>query len=175
MTIAPAHPRPTVLLVDDRKENLSVLVDVLRRASFRVLVAEDGEAGVAQALRALPDVILLDIVMPVLDGYAACRALKANDLTRDIPVVFMSARHETVDRVRSFAAGGVDHVTKPFRAEEVLARVTAHARLSRQARSVREARIHMDAALAGTRDPKVGASIRAAIAALEAAEGHPAR
>jgi DNA-binding response OmpR family regulator len=165
-----SYPKLTVLLVDDRKENLSVLVDVLRRADFRVLVAEDGEAGVAQALRALPDVILLDIVMPVLDGYAACRALKATPLTRDIPVVFMSARHETVDRVRSFAAGGVDHVTKPFRPEEVLARVTAHARLSRQSRGIREARRHLGAALAGALDPTVIASIRAAIAALDVTE-----
>ena len=124
--------KPTVLLVDDRRENLSVLVDALDRAGFRVLVAEHGAAGVEQARRALPDVIVLDVVMPVMDGYTACRALKADATTRDIPVLFMSARHETIDRVRGFAAGGIDHVTKPFRAEEVLARVTVHARLRRQ-------------------------------------------
>lgn len=147
--------RPTVLLVDDRKENLTVLVDVLSRAGMRVLVAEDGAAGVAQAIRAQPDVIVLDICMPVLDGYGACKAMKENATTRDIPVVFMSALHETVDRVRGFAVGGVDHITKPFRSEEVLARVSAHARGTQQLRAIRAARALLE-----------GADVDAAIAVL---------
>jgi DNA-binding response OmpR family regulator len=159
--------KTTVLLVDDRRENLSVLVDVLDRAGMRVLVAENGETGVQQALRALPDVILLDIVMPVMDGYAACRALKSDAKTRDIPVVFMSAKHETVDRVRGFAAGGVDHITKPFRAEEVLARVAAHARVSRLVRATHSARAHLEAALTSTDASARESALRAALAALE--------
>ncbi|HEY4220525.1 MAG TPA: response regulator [Myxococcota bacterium] len=158
--------KPTVLLVDDRRENLSVLVDVLGRAGFRVLVAEDGQAGVQQAQRARPDVILLDISMPVLDGYGACRALKADATTRDIPVVFMSARHETVDRMRGLAAGGVDHVTKPFRAEEVLARVNAHATISRQGRAIREARAQLEHALVLV-DGEARGAIEAALGALD--------
>lgn len=152
--------KATILLVDDRRENLSVLVDVLSRASFRVLVAEDGAAGVAQARRVLPDVILLDIAMPVLDGYGCCQQLKEDEATRDIPVVFVSARHETVDRVRGYAVGGVDHITKPFRAEEVMARVTAWAQLSRQGRAIRQAKLLLERAAATTTDETTAALVR---------------
>jgi CheY-like chemotaxis protein len=160
--------QPTVLIVDDRRENLSVLEDVLDRAGYRVLVAEDGKTGIAQAIRALPDVILLDITMPVLDGFGACKALKADERTKDIPVVFITARHETVDRARSIALGGVDHVTKPFRPEEVLARVHVHAKLARQSRAVKSARALLDEARAqlASSNPAVDEKLASAIAAL---------
>jgi DNA-binding response OmpR family regulator len=119
----------TALIVDDKPQNLGILVDVLSRAGFRVLVAEDGAAALEQAPRAAPDVILLDIMMPGLDGYETARRLRTLPTTADVPILFVTALDQTVDRVRALAAGGVDFVTKPFRADEVLARVVSHAEL----------------------------------------------
>ncbi len=121
----------TILLVDDTPENLGVLEHALREEGFTVLVARDGESGLAKAQYACPDIILLDIIMPGLDGFATCAGLKADARTKEIPVIFMTVLTETVDKVKGFEVGGVDYVTKPLDHVEVLARVTTHLTMGR--------------------------------------------
>lgn len=115
-----------ILIVDDTPTNLGMLCDFLTDSGFEVLVAIDGESAIAQAVYAQPNLILLDVLMPGIDGFETCRRLKANQSTQDIPVIFMTALGETVDKVRGFQVGAVDYVTKPIQPEEVLARITNH-------------------------------------------------
>ncbi len=123
--------KPVVLVADDTPANLSVLLELLGQAGFEVLIAEDGESALQRAAYARPDLILLDVLMPELDGFATCARLKARPDTREIPVIFMTALAETVDKVRGLDAGAVDYVTKPFQPEELLARVRTHLTLQR--------------------------------------------
>ena len=116
----------TILIVDDRPNNLGVLLDCLTESGFEVLVAEDGESAIEQAKYASPDLILLDVLMPGIDGFETCRRLKSNGTTKDIPVIFMTALSDAEDKVKGFSVGGVDYITKPFQQQEVLARVTTH-------------------------------------------------
>lgn len=115
-----------VLIVDDTPTNLEVLHQLLDGNGHEVLVAIDGESALSQAAYARPDIILLDVMMPGWDGFETCRRLKESEATRDIPVIFMTALSETVDKVRGFGLGAVDYITKPLQHEEVLARVTTH-------------------------------------------------
>ncbi len=117
---------PVVLIVDDSPVNLRVFVDILERSRIKTLIAQSGVKALQRLERIHPDLILLDIMMPDLDGFETCKRLKANEGTRDIPVIFITALSETVDRVRGFDVGGVDYITKPVQPEEVLARVNAH-------------------------------------------------
>jgi two-component system sensor histidine kinase/response regulator len=126
----------TLLIVDDTPANISVLVDALAGTGHQILVAEDGEDALEQTTRVLPDLILLDVMMPGLDGYETCRRLKARADTRDIPVIFMTALHETAEKVKAFAAGAVDYITKPIQHEEALARIQAHMTLRRLRREL---------------------------------------
>ncbi len=119
----------TILIVDDNPTNLGVVTDHLAAYGFDLLTALDGEDGLATAEMAHPHLILLDIMMPGIDGFEVCRRLKARDDTRDIPIIFMSALAGVEDKVRGFEAGAVDYVTKPIQQEELLARVTTHLRL----------------------------------------------
>ncbi len=122
----------TVLLVDDHPANLQVLLDYLRAEGFRTLIARNGEGAIRQAAFAQPDIILLDVMMPPgIDGFETCRRLKQNDDTQDIPVIFMTALSDTMDKITGFEAGGVDYVTKPFDGIELLTRVKAHLALRR--------------------------------------------
>jgi len=118
--------KPVILVADDTPANLGVLLEFLGQAGFDVLIAEDGESALERATYARPDLILLDVLMPELDGFATCERLKTQHETRDIPVIFMTALADTVDKVRGFDVGAVDYVTKPFQSEELLARVRAH-------------------------------------------------
>lgn len=118
-----------ILIVDDTPTNLGMLFDFLADSGFQVLVAEDGESAIESAEYASPDLILLDVLMPGIDGFETCRRLKANQLTQDIPVIFMTALSETVDKVKGLNLGAVDYITKPLQHEEVLARVSIHLRL----------------------------------------------
>ncbi|MBD2741685.1 response regulator [Coleofasciculus sp. FACHB-1120] len=118
-----------ILIVDDTPTNLEMLFDFLAHSGFQVLVAEDGESAIESAEYASPDLILLDVLMPGIDGFETCRRLKANQLTQDIPVIFMTALSETVDKVKGLNLGAVDYITKPLQHEEVLARVSIHLRL----------------------------------------------
>src|SRR5688500_6842825 len=126
----------TILIVDDTPANLGVLVETLGAAGYRLMVAEDGEEALAQTVQTQPDLILLDVMMPGIDGFETCRRLKARDSTRDVPVLFMTALNETADKVKAFAAGGVDYITKPIEHEEALARVRTHLALRRQRREL---------------------------------------
>jgi signal transduction histidine kinase len=116
----------TILVVDDNPTNLKVLLDSLKELGFKTLVARSGEAAIRQVEYAKPDVILLDVMMPGIDGFETCRRLKTDAATKDIPVIFMTALTETVDKLKGFEVGGVDYITKPLQHEEVLARVNAH-------------------------------------------------
>ena len=120
-----------ILIVDDTPTNLEILVDFFAGQGFEVFVAMDGESALEQISHARPDLILLDVMMPGIDGFETCRRLKANSEMADIPVIFMTALTETVDKVRGFTVGAVDYVTKPIQHEEVLARVTTHLKLRR--------------------------------------------
>jgi two-component system sensor histidine kinase/response regulator len=126
-----APDQAVVLLVDDTPANLGVLFEHLDEHGYRVLVAEDGEEAVDLAERVHLDVILLDVMMPGMDGFETCQKLKASRTARDIPVIFMTALTDTRDKVRGFRAGAVDYVTKPFQHEEVLARVRTHVEMRR--------------------------------------------
>ncbi len=119
----------TVLLVDDNPTNLNVLFETLAQSELRLLVAEDGEAALDQIQYLKPDIILLDVMMPRMDGFETCRRLKANPDTQGIPVIFMTALHETVSKVEGLSLGGVDYITKPIQPDEVLARVNVHLKL----------------------------------------------
>lgn len=132
MTMTPdPPPQPsTILIVDDTAANLDLLGRILVDAGYRVRKLPSGELALASAQANPPDLILLDIRMPGLNGHEVCARLKQNPTTRAVPVIFISALHDTEDKVRAFVAGGVDYITKPFQVEEVLARVGTHLRLS---------------------------------------------
>lgn len=124
-----------VLVVDDVPDNLSVLHDALDEAGYTVLVAINGEQALQRAAQAQPDIILLDALMPGMDGFEVARRLKADAHTAAIPVVFMTGLTETEHLVAALAAGGVDYVTKPIKPAEVLARMQVHLGTARRARS----------------------------------------
>ncbi len=134
----------SVLVVDDTPTNVSVLLEVLGRAGFKVLVARDGDSALEQAGYALPDLILLDVMMPGLDGFETCRRLKQQPRTAHTPVIFMTALTDVQDKVRAFEVGAADYVSKPFQHEEVLARVNAHLALERLRRELRDANAELE-------------------------------
>lgn len=133
-----AIPSDKILLVDDVPANLAVLTSALEPQGYEIFAAPNGAIGLQVAAKARPDLILLDIMMPGLDGLEMCRRLKQNEATRDIPVIFITARGETESVVDGFRAGGVDYVVKPFQAEEVLKRVATHLRINRLTRELLE-------------------------------------
>jgi CheY-like chemotaxis protein/DNA-binding CsgD family transcriptional regulator len=128
-----------VLIVDDVPENLSLLHDALEESGYTVLVATNGESALQRARQSLPDIVLLDAVMPGLDGFEVSRRLKADYSTQHIPIVFMTGLTETEHVVAAFAAGGADYVTKPIRPLEALARIATHLSNARQMLQARSA------------------------------------
>lgn len=120
-----------ILIVDDTPANLAFLSDALDEAGYKVLVAVDGLSALDQLQLIVPDLILLDVMMPGIDGFETCRRLKSMRNTRDIPIIFMTALTETADVVRGFGLGAVDYVTKPIRHTEVMARIAARLRCAR--------------------------------------------
>jgi len=125
-----------ILLVDDTPANLDLLAQVLEPQGYRILAAAGGQSAMAIAASAKPDLILLDVLMPDMDGFSTCRRLKESALTRDIPVIFISARDRTESLIEGFGAGGVDYIAKPFDPDEILIRVQTHLRISRLAREL---------------------------------------
>lgn len=123
------RPNQIILVVDDHITNLKVAIGHLEAYSYEVLTARNGEAGLQRAAMAQPDLILLDVQMPDIDGFEVCKRLKANPTTATIPVIFMTVRSDTADKVMGLEAGAVDFVTKPVEAEELLARVRTHLQL----------------------------------------------
>ena len=128
-SIASLSSTPKILIVDDNPTNLKVLSDALRDQGWTMLVATDGESAIEQVNYALPDLILLDVMMPGIDGFETCRQLKANPRTQRLPIIFMTALSDTVDKVKGLELGAVDYITKPFQHEEVLARIKLHLNL----------------------------------------------
>ncbi|MCX5793715.1 MAG: response regulator [Elusimicrobia bacterium] len=136
----PIHPQnpPGVLMVDDTPANLELLSGMLKGRGYKVRAAVSGKLALQAARNDPPDLILLDINMPEMDGYAVCGELKADEKLKDIPVIFLSALNETMDKVKAFGSGGVDYITKPFQFEEVEARVATHLELHRQRQLLQE-------------------------------------
>ena len=116
----------TILLIDDQPTNLSMLAGHLTAHGFTVLVAENGESGLERAVYTQPSLIILDVMLPGIDGIETCRRLKADERTRAIPVLFMTAALDMQDKLRGCAAGGVDYLSKPVQQAKLLARVTVH-------------------------------------------------
>lgn len=156
---APSLPRAqrgvvakaSILIVDDTPANLRLLSQMLSEQGYHVRPVPDGSLALAAVRAAPPDLILLDIRMPEMDGYQVCEHLKADSRVQDIPVIFISALDATQDKVRAFQAGGVDYVTKPFQAAEVLARVETHLALRELQKQLLEAneRMAQELSLAG--------------------------
>jgi DNA-binding NtrC family response regulator len=130
----------TVLIVDDEPLNVDLLEQELGAAGYRTVAAASGEEALAATAKHAPDLILLDVMMGGIDGYETCRRLKAGEATRAIPVIFLTARTETFEKVRAFGCGAVDYVTKPFETEELLARVGTHIALRREIEAHRKSR-----------------------------------
>ncbi|CDI02850.1 PAS modulated sigma54 specific transcriptional regulator, Fis family [Candidatus Competibacter denitrificans Run_A_D11] len=147
-----AQSAPAVLMVDDTPANLGVLYEVLSAAGYSVLVAEDGESALERAAYAQPDLILLDVMMPGIDGFETCRRLKEQPETQAIPIIFMSALSDTVDKIRGLQLGAVDYITKPFQHEEVLARVHTHLTLQQLKRTLAEREARLSALVTSAMD-----------------------
>ncbi len=132
MNPSPATPRASLLIVDDTPGNLRLLSEMLKRSGYNVRPAPSGELALQAARLDPPDLILLDINMPEMDGYEVCRQLRLDPRLLPIPIIFISALHETLDKIKAFGMGGVDYITKPFQFEEVEARVRTHLELRRR-------------------------------------------
>ncbi len=137
ISVGAARGKPRVLIVDDAAFNLGVLAETLR-AEYELDLAASGAQALAHVVDRPPDLILLDILMPDMDGYEVCRRLKASERTRGIPVIFVSALHEVQDKSRGFALGAVDYITKPFQVAEVRARVRTHLEIARYKRELEQ-------------------------------------
>ncbi len=121
-----SRDQPSILVVDDTRANIGFLLETLSKAGYRVRVAPDGETALEQVQYSAPDLMLLDVMMPGIDGFETCRRLRKLPKVAQLPVIFMTALSDAQDKVRAFAAGADDYVTKPFQSEEVLARVRVH-------------------------------------------------
>ena len=137
----------TILIVEDNPKNVQVLGTILMDARYRVGVAHQGKIVFEQIPKVSPDLILLDIMMPEMDGFEVCRQLKADPAARDIPIIFLTAKTETDDIVKGFELGAADFITKPFRAKELLARVQTHITLMRLQQSLKKKNQELQEAL----------------------------
>lgn len=135
---------PSILIVDDMPNNISVLFETLSRSGYKVLVERDGKSAIEQIKYARPDLVLLDVMMPGMDGFETCRRLKHDPVTQEIPVIFMTALSETIDKVNGFNMGAVDYITKPFQLQEVLSRINTHLTLRKLQRELQHANQHLE-------------------------------
>lgn len=137
--------KPKVLLIDDSTVDLQLLISMMSARDMRISVAFNGQEGIEKAMLQSPDLILLDVVMPILNGYTTCRMLKNHDATRYIPVIFLSAKSDLDSRLQGLALGAVDFIGKPFSEEEVVAKVEVHLDMIRQLKAQRaEQSTHTD-------------------------------
>jgi DNA-binding response OmpR family regulator/DNA-binding CsgD family transcriptional regulator len=170
-----AEPRDIVLIVDDSPEALGFLTDALEQTGFSVLIATSGQASLNIAEKITPDIILMDAVMPGLDGFETCRRLKANAAIAPVPVIFMTGLTETEHVVHALESGGVDYLTKPINIDELRARIRVHLA---NARSAQHARVALDAAgrhlMAATADGELKWSTPQATRLLNLAAGDEA-
>ncbi len=179
--------KATIMVVDDTPANLKLLDSMLRPRGYRVQVFPRGDLALEAAAKNHPDLILLDVSMPVMDGYEVCRRLKADEALRDIPVLFISAWQDMADKAKALAAGGVDYITKPFQFEEVYARVQVQLEVSGRRHELRVAletlhgirpaleAILADVEAAGTNDTlRAADALRQLISRLDGTEKKPA-
>jgi len=150
-----SRSQPSILIVDDVPANLNLLTTILKQHDYKVRPAPSGVLALEAARHAPPDLILLDIHMPMMDGFEVCRRLKGDEALKEIPVVFISALTETSDKIRAFDAGGVDYITKPFQVEEVLARVRTHLELRRTRRELKRKNKRLKKALGELQNTQV--------------------
>lgn len=143
---------PVILIIDDNPTNLGILFELLDARGFEILTATTGESGLKRAEHVQPDLILLDVMMPGIDGFETCRRLKAQEATRQIPVIFMTALNDTKHKVTGFDAGAVDYVTKPIQAKEVLARIHTHLTMHRLQNELQTRNQELTAALERERE-----------------------
>jgi DNA-binding NtrC family response regulator len=143
--------REKILIIDDTPANLDLLTAALEPRGYEIFAAPGGEAGLRIAAKVLPDLILLDVVMPGRDGFAICRELKAEDETREIPVLFITAKQETASVVNGFRVGAVDYILKPFQADEVVGRVETHLKISRLTRELQRKNTELEAEVSARR------------------------
>jgi len=136
-----------ILVVDDTTANLQLLMNILSEQGYTVYPASEGEQALEFVRSTIPDLILLDIKMPGMDGYEVCRRIKSDDRTRSIPIIFISILEDEHEKVEGFQAGAVDYITKPFLPEEVLARIRLHVRL-------RKLTEHWERTMAGMKEAK---------------------
>lgn len=138
MLLNSSPPTGTILVVDDNPTNIQVLFDVLSEMGYRVAIAKSGEAALLRLQSYHPDMILLDVMMPGIDGFETCRQLKANPATHSIPIIFMTALSDAVDKVKGLSLGAVDYITKPIQHEEALARIRVHLELSQTQQALQQ-------------------------------------
>ena len=171
---ASEHPGE-ILIVEDTPSSLKLLADLLTREGYAVRLAPDGELALWSAQSRPPELILLDVRMPGIDGFEVCRRLKQMPDLRDVPVIFLSAQSDTDDKVRGFQAGAIDYIGKPYQPEEVLARTAAHLALARSRRALAATNAELTATLAqlnATREELLRAERLAALGAMVAGVAH---
>lgn len=144
----PANSKSSIMIVDDETEYIEFLKDILNPFGFQLMIAQDGSQALERLDQALPDIILLDVLMPGMDGFEICRRIKADDRTKSIPVILMTALSEDVNRVTGLELGAVDYITKPFRKQEVLARIKTHFVMRRLQEQLKQTRQDMDSQVA---------------------------
>ncbi|MGF1494535.1 MAG: response regulator [Microcoleaceae cyanobacterium] len=167
--------KASILVIDDTPANLRLLVNLLTQRGYKVRALPSGKLALAGIKESPPDLILLDILMPEMNGYEVCEYLKADTTTQNIPVIFISAIHEVMDKVRAFSVGGIDYITKPFQAEEVLARVETHLEKQSLQSSLQQRNNELAQALAElktTQDQLIQSEKMAALGQLVASIAH---
>jgi len=137
--------KKTILVVDDTPTNVSILFNALKESDFRVLISTNGKDAIKKVEYVYPDLILLDVMMPQMDGFEACRILKSQKKTQDIPIIFMTALTDTLDKVKGFELGAADYITKPFQYEEVLVRINTHLTLKQQRENLEKKQRELEA------------------------------
>ncbi|MBL8152501.1 MAG: response regulator, partial [Blastocatellia bacterium] len=133
-----------IFIVDDNPNNLNLLAGILREQNYNVRIANSGRRALVAVKASIPELIMLDINMPEMDGYEVCRQLKTDPAIADVPVIFISALDDVVDKVRAFQVGGVDYVTKPFQTGEVIARVESQLKIFRLQKELEKSKLELE-------------------------------
>jgi len=137
-------PEPsTLLIVDDNPTNIKLLYELLKDQGFRILVAKDGQSAIEKLEVANPDLVLLDVMMPGIDGFTTCQIIKSKPEYKDLPIIFMTALSENENKVKGLSLGAVDYITKPFQPDELLARINLHLKLSHLTKELAEKNAHL--------------------------------
>lgn len=137
----------TLLIIDDEATNIKIISDFLGTQNLEIMMAKNGADGISRAIRGQPDLVLLDIRMPDMDGYEVCHLFKLEESIKDIPIIFMTGLTELDDKLKGFCVGGVDYITKPLQKEELLARVSVHLKLSRLQKELNDKNARLEEAL----------------------------